>query len=76
VQLQLVQAMVAARVPAVDGVEPADARAAQASLRAAADEHDLLPATKAAAQRAEEGLAVKQRREQAATRAREREAAA
>jgi hypothetical protein len=58
-QMQLVRAMVAAPVPAMDGIEPADAQAAQASLRAVADEHDLLPESKAAAKRAEEGLAVK-----------------
>lgn len=76
VQLQLVRAMVVAPVPAVDGIEPADAKAAQASLREVADEHDLLPETKAAAERAEEGLAVKQRRAQAAVRTREREVSA
>ena len=76
VQLQLVEAMVGLRVPAVDGVEPGDAKAAQASLRTVADEHGLLPETKAAAQRAEETLAAKQRREQAAARARARESGA
>lgn len=75
-QLQLVRAMVATRVPAADGAEPADAKQAQASLRDVADEHGLLPETKAASERAQESIAVKQRREAAGARARERQASA
>lgn len=76
VQSQLVRAMVAARGPAVDVAEQGEAKQAQASLREVADEHGLLPETKDASERAQESLAVKQRREQVAARAREREASA
>jgi hypothetical protein len=60
VQLQLVRALVALPLVAQNGVEPAEAKAAQAQLRAVSDVHGLLPETKAAREQTEERLSAKQ----------------
>jgi len=67
VQLQLVRALVASPVSAAGG-DVAEAKAAQAQLRAVSDQHDLLPETKARRERATERLAAEQRRHQHAQR--------
>jgi hypothetical protein len=65
VQIQLVQGLVTVPLNAQDGVEPAEAKAAQAHLRALADKHGLLPATRTAREQADERLAAKRRRHEA-----------
>jgi hypothetical protein len=72
VQLQLVRALIALPLTAHDGLDPAEAKSAQAALRAVSDEHGLLPETKSARRQAEERLAAQQRRRQAQRREAER----
>jgi hypothetical protein len=65
VQIQLVRSLVAMPLNPQSGIDPSEAKAAQARLQALADEHGLLPETAAAREKAHEHLAAKRRQHDA-----------
>jgi hypothetical protein len=73
VQVQLVQAMIAAPLSDNDGIDVAAAKAAQSRVRDVAEEHGLLPETQSQRAEAEERAAAARRRNEAKAPEAERE---